>query len=94
MTRAYGEYGARNGPTTATPTTNSASASPIMPRGVRTAAHSTDAHWWRRIGCAFCGGVLAASGAGGASAVMGYLAILRRGVAISAITSVTMFMTT
>jgi hypothetical protein len=59
---------------------------------VRAAAHSTDAHWWRRIRWISFG--LADVGAAEAFAAMGYLAILRRGVAIRAITSVTMFMTT
>jgi hypothetical protein len=74
---------------TATNTTNEASASPIAPRGVRTADQSTDVHGRLRAGRAGRG-----RAAGGAFTAMAYLAILRRGVASKAITSVTMFMTT
>jgi hypothetical protein len=68
----------------------------VAPRGVRMAAHSTEAHWWRPTGRACWRGRLAGRAAGGTwlFATMGYLAILRCGVAIRAITSVRMFMTT
>ena len=91
MTRASGGFGATNGPITATSTTNEASPSPMAPRGVRAAEASTDHHWCRRIRGTCCG---RAAGAAGAFTAMGYLAILRRGVASRAITSVRMFMKT